>query len=272
MNINEALSMGTKAIGKHEARLLLSHITGLSPAEIIISTNKPLDEKAIGAFLTSVKRREAKEPLQYIMGTWEFMGLEFITDSRALIPRPETELLVEEAIAYIHKLCRPAKILDVCTGSGCIAVAIAKLTDAEVTAIDISPDALALAAQNAALHQLQDRIKFVQSDLLHGFESQVFDIIVSNPPYIPTGEIGSLQPELCHEPILALDGGPDGLDLYRQLIPQSMKYLSPGGVLLLEIGPQAVETIMFEAGYGMIRTIKDYAGLPRIVIGVQHNL
>ena len=267
MNISEALNMGTKAIGKHEARLLLSHITALSPAEIITNTNKPLDEKTIGAFLASIKRREAKEPLQYIMGKWEFMGLEFITDNRALIPRPETELMVEEAITHIKKLHRPAKVLDVCTGSGCIAISIAKLTDADVTAIDISQDALALATENAALHQLQDRIKFVQSDLLHGLKIQTFDIIISNPPYIPSGDIGSLQQELSHEPILALDGGPDGLDLYRQLIPQSMKYLSPGGVLLLEIGPQAVETIMLGAGYGMIRTIKDYAGLPRILVG-----
>lgn len=267
MNISEALNMGTKAIGKHEARLLLSHITALSPAEIITNTNKPLDEKTIGAFLASIKRREAKEPLQYIMGKWEFMGLEFITDNRALIPRPETELMVEEAITHIKKLHRPAKVLDVCTGSGCIAVSIARLSDSTVTAIDISDEALALAAENAALHNAADNIRFVQSDLFGGLEAQQFDIIISNPPYIPTADLNDLQPEIHHEPKLALDGGADGMDIYRRLIHLSRDFLAPQGKLLLEIGPPAVEAIMKEAGYDIVRLIKDYAGLLRVLVG-----
>jgi len=324
--------IGAEAIGKHEARLLLSQSIGLTPTEIILNTNQPLDEPAKGAFLAAVERRKAHEPLQYIIGQWEFMGLPMITDSRALIPRPETELLVEEALKYIHKLIQTAindrqhgvncsdmqsrqiKILDVCTGSGCIAVAIARLADATtvpsenaadsmsiavtgpgpgitITATDISHDALALAAENAALNGVSNKIRFMQCDLLNDFNNrvklvgssnpgnlrennashdstpQLFDIIISNPPYIPTAELNTLQPELSHEPRQALDGGPDGLDPYRRLIPQTMKYLAPDGVLLLEIGPPAVEGIMKDAGYGIVRMIDDYAGLPRVLVG-----
>ena len=266
MILQEALNIGAEAIGRHETRLLLSHITGLSPSNLTINNTKPLDEPAIGAFLAAIHRRQAKEPLQYILGMWEFMGLPIITDPRALIPRPETELLVEEALQYIRNLGRRAKVLDVCTGSGCIAVAAAKLADADVTAIDISPDALALAQENAALNEVD--ISFVQSNLFDRLYPQTFDVIISNPPYISTAEIDYLQPEVQnHEPILALDGGIHGLDIYQRLIPTSLEYLTPTGALFLEIGPRDVETIMLDAGYGIVRLIKDYAGLDRILIG-----
>ena len=266
MTLQDALNIGAEAIGRHEARLLLSHVTGLGLSDIIINNTKPLDEPAKGAFFAGIQRRQAKEPLQYILGRWEFMGLEIITDPRALIPRPETELLVEEALAHIHRLGRKAKVLDVCTGSGCIAVAVAKLADADVTAVDISPAALSLATENAALHGVD--IKFVQSDLFGALMGQTYDVIISNPPYIPTAELNHLQAEIQeHEPSLALDGGPDGLDIYRRLVPESLNHLTPSGVLFLEIGPRDVEAIMLGAGYGIVRLIKDYAGLDRVLIG-----
>lgn len=267
MTLQEALTIATKAIGPHEARLLLSHITGKSLSHIILNPNQPLDIKTKGAFLAAIVRRKSNEPLQYILGQWEFMGLTIKTDNRALIPRPETELLVEEALTYIRNLDRPAKVLDICTGSGCIAVAIAKLSGATVTATDISPDALSLAAENAAFHHLTDKIQFVQGDLLAGLAKSSFDIIISNPPYIPTQELTSLQPELSHEPKQALDGGPDGLDIYRRLIPQTLDFIAPGGILLLEIGPTEVEAIMLNTGYDIVRIIKDYAGLRRVLVG-----
>ncbi|MCL2404755.1 MAG: peptide chain release factor N(5)-glutamine methyltransferase [Defluviitaleaceae bacterium] len=270
MTIQEALRLGVDAIGRHEAQLLLSHVTGMSLEKIIFDYyTKPLDEPAKGAFFAGLERRKTKEPLQYILGKWEFMGLDIITDTRALIPRPETEIMVEEALTLIQELGRPANVLDVCTGSGCIAVAIAKLSGsnvASVTAVDISPAALALAAENATLHEVNN-INLVQSDLFCGLNGQTYDVIISNPPYIPTADISSLQPEISHEPKLALDGGHDGLDIYRRLIPASVKHIAPTGALFLEIGPRDVETIMYKAGYGIVRLVKDYSGLDRVLIG-----
>ena len=265
MTLLEALNLGAKAIGRHEARLLLSHVTGLGPEKILMDTSKPLDEPAKGAFFAGIKRREAKEPLQYILGRWEFMGLNVITDRRALIPRPETEILVEKVLEFIGGLPRPARVLDVCTGSGCIAVAVAKLAGADVTAVDISPQALSLATENAKLHDTN--IRFIQSDLFCGINGQTFDVIISNPPYIPTAELGGLQAELSHEPRLALDGGDDGMDIYRRLVPLSLEYLAPDGALFLEIGPCEVETIMLRAGYDIVQLVKDYAGHDRVLIG-----
>jgi len=269
VTLQEAQDLGAKAIGRHEARLLMSHVTGLSLHNLLIESTKPLNEPAKGAFFAGIERRKANEPLQYIMGKWEFMGLEMITDPRALIPRPETELLVEEVLRLINERGGQVKVLDVCTGSGCIAVAVAKFAGVDVTAVDISPAALALAAENASMHSVN--IQLVQSDLFDGIKGQPFDVIISNPPYIPTAELGQLQAELTHEPKLALDGGADGLDIYRRLVPASLEYLVPGGALFLEIGPRAVETIMLEAGYDTIRLLQDYAGLDRILKGIKRS-
>jgi len=341
LTIYEATQHGKDAIGQHETRLLLSHITGLDQVGLLLNDTKPLSIPSKEAFFAAINRRIANEPLQYILGWWEFMGLAMKTDPRALIPRPETELLVEEALAFIKNIAArktnthisqtlthanaknrqdrskqdkskqdkskhnknkcTIKVLDVCTGSGCIAVAIAKLAvhisatcdiNVDVTAIDISHDALALAKENAVSNQVSDKIHFMQSDLLDGldifahpsshgsdtlehlFTSSVntfsnpftYDLIISNPPYIPTAELKGLKPELDHEPKLALDGGKDGLDLYRRLIPQTIKHLAPDGALMLEIGPKAVEAITKAAGYGIVKVLSDYAGLDRMII------
>jgi release factor glutamine methyltransferase len=201
------------------------------------------------------------------------MGLPFITDRRALIPRPETELLVEEAFAFIKRICGGEKIvrvLDVCTGSGCIAIAIACLTDefVHITATDISPDALSLARENAEKNFLSpERINFIETNLLDGIDGE-FDVIISNPPYILSGDMAALAPTVRdYEPHLALDGGADGLDFYRRLIPQSKNALCKGGALFLEIGPPETMDLMFEAGFENINLIRDYAELERILTG-----
>ena len=267
MTIKEALTTGTAAIGRRDTEQLLSHITNQNLSGIILNSNQPLGEPAIGAFFAAIERRKAKEPLQYILGTWEFMGLAIKTDPRALIPRPETELLVEEAVTYIRQT-KSTRVLDLCTGTGCIAIAIAKLTNAQVTAADISPAALTLAKENAALHGLTGKINFAQSDLFEALTGHTYNVIISNPPYIPTNDLQGLQPEIrAHEPMLALDGGPDGMDIYRRLVPRSLDFLAPGGVLFLEIGPPAVEAIMISAGYDIVTMKKDYAGHDRILIG-----
>ena len=266
MNIKEALTHAADKITLHDARHLMAYITKIKYSVTYLHENRPLDEKSYGAFLGAVERRKQGEPLQYILGSWDFMGMPFITDKRALIPRPETELLVEEVLAHIRGLDRPANVLDICTGSGCIAVSIAKLSNAKVTAIDICPDALSLAKENATLHNVKEKIHFLQSDLLNCLEDEKFDIIISNPPYITASELNTLQKEIInHEPQLALNGGEDGMDIYKRLIPQSLKHLTPEGAIFLEIGPVTVKDIMEDTGYGMIRVINDYAGLDRIL-------
>ena len=228
---------------------------------MLLNGNKILDHKQ--EFLSYVDRRKTGEPLQYIIGQWDFMGQTLKTDPRALIPRPETELLVELAL---QTLTKPAKVLDVCTGSGCIAIAMAAAGH-QVTAIDISHQALSLAMENGAGLD----IKFIQSDLFENVTG-TFDLIISNPPYITAQEMEALAPTVAeYEPHLALYGGQDGMDIYRKLIPQSLNYLNPGGALFLEIGPAQVKDIMAGEGFTNVILQKDYAGLPRIVYGIKEN-
>lgn len=260
MTINEILQYGIALIGQRDAALLLCHVVGHNTAHILLHGDKPLQNPE--QFIAYVNRRKQGEPLQYIIGQWDFMGRTFKTDSRALIPRPETELLVEEALRF----CKAGfNVLDLCTGSGCIAVSIATTGNYNVTAADISADALCLAQENGT----GLGINFVQSDLFSNING-IFDIIVSNPPYISAHELDSLSPTvLNYEPHLALHGGDDGMDIYRRLIPKSLKFLKPGGALLLEIGPEAVCGIMISSGFKNVQLKKDYAGLPRIVFGTK---
>ncbi|MCL2499375.1 MAG: peptide chain release factor N(5)-glutamine methyltransferase [Defluviitaleaceae bacterium] len=259
-----------ETVPRHEVLLLLTHITGKTRAEILTNANPSMPDDQYRAFLNALERRRNGEPLQYIIGEWDFYGLAFKTDKRALIPRPETECLTEAVIK--ETVNKPfSRILDVCTGGGCIAVTLAVLTDAQVTAVDICPDALSLANENAALHGVGDRIRFIRSDLAEGLHSgQSFDIVVSNPPYILTGELAELQTEVRdYEPRRALDGGADGMDLYRRLLPQAYRLLKPGGVLFMEIGPAEVKKITAEAGFSGIRLYKDNAGLDRYIRAVK---
>ncbi|MCL1878549.1 MAG: peptide chain release factor N(5)-glutamine methyltransferase [Defluviitaleaceae bacterium] len=274
MTVSDALRFGAEKIGRRDASLFLAYLIGGGVGDVFSRSEEMLPPDKCDLLLSFIARRERAEPLQYIIGVWDFFGLEFFTDPRALIPRPETELLVEAALEFAKKIqsdgVAAPRILDVCTGSGCIALALAHtLGDcAEITAIDISLDALALARENAEKLNLSDRVNFLHSDLLDKIpQSEKFDLIVSNPPYIASSEIPALDPSVRdYEPHLALNGGADGLDLYRRLIAQSKKALHKGGALFLEIGPPAVADLMRDAGD--VEVLNDYAGLPRIVRGV----
>jgi release factor glutamine methyltransferase len=258
MTISEALKHGTKIIGRRDALLLLCHVTGQNAARILLCENENLTNSE--KFLQYVSRRKQNEPLQYIIGEWEFMGQTIKTDKRALIPRPETELVTEEALKFL----KPGmEVLDLCTGSGCIAAAIAKAGDYRVTAADISPEALSLAKENGE----GLNINFILSDLFCNVKGK-FDLIISNPPYITNKEMETLSASvLRYEPLLALRGGPDGMDIYRELIPRSLGFLKPGGGLFLEIGPAYVKNILTEHAFINVKIKNDYGGLPRIVYG-----
>jgi len=219
-------------------------------------------------------RRSAREPLQYLLGTQEFFGLEFLVGPEVLIPRPETELLVEEARSHSLTFSFPL-ISDVGTGSGCIAIALATaLRSARLFAIDRSASAIALARKNAVRHRVQERITFLEGDLLQPLKGLELNgrlaAIVSNPPYIPQDELATLQPEVgLYEPRLALDGGLDGLAIHRRLLREAVEFLAPGGLLAVEVGQGQTENViqiaLDQGDYDRIRTIRDAAGIERVL-------
>ena len=251
------------------AEHLLAHALGLKRMELYLQFDRPLTESERAPLRDLVKRRGSREPLQHILGTTEFHGRTFLCDRRALVPRPETEQLVELALE-LAAAKSAAAILDTGTGSGVIALTLAlDIPSATVHAADLSPDALALAAENTARHALTERVTFHQTDLLPPGETK-FDLIIANLPYIPAGEIASLSPEVRHDPLAALDGGPDGLDLIRRLIDTAPPRLAPGGALLLEIGAgqaQAVNTHLAERKFRDISVRCDYQNIPRFAVG-----
>jgi len=218
-----------------------------------------------------LKRRILGEPVQYILGETEFMGLKFKVDNRVLIPRPETEILVEASIGQLTQMgIASPKILDLCTGSGCIAVSIAKnINCSDVWASDISVSALQLAKENAVLNNVE--IKFIQGDLFEAreFNNQEFDLIISNPPYVSTEEFNSLAKEIFFEPELALKAGRDGLDFYRRIISQAAVYLNDNGRLIFEVGANQayfVKQLLEKDGFAQVALIKDYNNVERIII------
>ena len=259
--------------GVENARLnaehLLAHALGLKRMELYLQFDRPLTESERAPLRDLVKRRGAREPLQHVLGTAEFHGRTFACDKRALVPRPETEQLVELALE-IAKDKPAATILDIGTGSGVIALTIAlELPSATLHATDVSHDALALAAENATRHALTDRIIFHQADLLPPDDAR-FDLIIANLPYIPAEEIASLSPEVRHDPASALDGGADGLDHIRRLIETAPDRLAPGGALLLEIGlgqADAVNTLLSARKFRDISVRPDYQNIPRFAVG-----
>jgi release factor glutamine methyltransferase len=279
MQIFQCLEKRLKAAGngnpKRSVEELAAHVLGCRPLEIYFR-GMSAGQAAELEMLTA--RAELGEPIQYIIGHVDFRGLEITCDPRALIPRPETELLVDAVLSSVANRQSAIGIVDVCTGTGCIGLALAhELPGAQVTAIDISPDALALARENAQRLGLADRVTFVQGDLLNAdavfFAENSFDIIVSNPPYILSDVCKALDASVReHEPMLALDGGGDGLDLIRPLAGQAARVLKPAGSLFLEIGhDQGRETscTLKAAGFENVRIVKDLAGLDRIVGGVR---
>ena len=242
-----------------EAELILEHFTGASRAELLFS-GADISPGTLEKIEDAVQRRLSHEPLQYILGEWGFMGLEFYTRPGALIPRQDTETLCEEALRLIAE--RDYKtVLDICTGTGCIAVSIAKLSAAEVAASDISRRALELARKNAERNGAD--ITFFEADLFDGLGK--FDLIAANPPYIAESERGSLSPEVLHEPELALFGGPDGLDIYRRIAAEAAEHMEPGGALLLEVGLGQAEAVRALFPENEAAVIKDLNGVERVV-------
>lgn len=266
------------------------------------------DEAAVARYRECLTKRAEHIPVQYITGTQDFMGMTFMVNENVLIPRQDTEVLVENVLKAVEELKRTlqttsclngsqnniaykadyndkmtesayenVRVLDMCTGSGCIAISVSRLGNVDVTAVDISEKALEVARTNAK-NLGADRVDFIQSDLFdkinvnNGVEpSPRYDIIVSNPPYIPSEVVDGLMPEVReHEPRLALDGTEDGLEFYRRITEESVKYINKNGWLMYEIGceqGEAVSKIMLDNGYEDVRVIKDLAGLDRIVVG-----
>jgi release factor glutamine methyltransferase len=256
-----------------DAELLFLHTLKISRVALLAHPGRELTAGEVTVFEDAVARRLRHEPIQYITGEQEFYGLLLRVAPAVLIPRPETEHLVEAALQLLPK-DRTIKIVDVGTGSGAIAIALAvHLPNSEVVAIDISAEALAVASANAREHNVADRIRFLQSDLLAALPGneavgQGFDAIVSNPPYIPESDRANLHPEVRdHEPAGALFAGPEGLDLYRRLIPQSHVALKPNGLLALEIGYGQREALA-----ALLRTwhdvsfVDDLQQIPRVAL------
>ena len=249
----------------NDAALLLSHVTGEPPLNLRADGTRALPAKDAAAFEALVDRRAGREPLQYILGEAPFMGLLLKTAPGVLIPRFDTEALCQQAL---DRMTGDERVLDLCTGTGALAVAIGKhFPRARVFAGDISPRAVELARENAARCGAQVDARL--GDLFAPFGGDAFDIIVSNPPYIPTGDLAGLQEEVKKEPALALDGGPDGLTLYRRIAAEAPAHLAPGGWLLLEIGSgQAADVSgLLAANFEEISVYSDLNGLDRVVAG-----
>ena len=221
---------------KLKARLLMQCVLNKSRQYVIVNDMEQLDKAKEKQYLEEIKILKKGVPIEHITHQKEFMKLNFFVDKNVLIPRQDTEILVEEVINIAKKI-NAKKILDLCTGSGAIAVSLAKyLPQAEITAIDISNDALKIAKKNAISNNVQNQITFISSDMFTNLSEEKFDIIVSNPPYIKTNVIKNLDIQVQNEPYIALDGGKDGLDFYKRIINESYQYLKYSGYLCLEIG------------------------------------
>lgn len=246
-----------------DAWYLLSYVTGLDRAAFFLHGDEPMAEPDMIRYRDLVTKRGERIPLQLLTGEQEFMGLDFHVNEHVLIPRQDTECLVERVLPYVDG----KRVLDVCTGSGCIAIAIAKLGKPFIVhGVDISEEALAVARQNAT--ELNASVELFAGDLMTRMDGQ-YDVIVSNPPYISPSVIEGLMPEVrLHEPMLALDGGQDGLEFYRRIAGQAVTRLAPNGRLFLEIGCEqaaAVAEILQKQGYREVQVFQDLAGKDRIV-------
>jgi len=257
-----------------DARLLAQFALGRDAAEFLTRLNDPVPPDFPAAYERLIERRINREPLAYIAGEKEFWNLSFEVSPAVLIPRPETELIVEAALAR-SGAGAPLAAADVCTGSGCLAIALAhERQRATVLATDISAEALAVARRNALRHHVTDRVRFVQCDLLADAPGP-FDLIVSNPPYIPEREFPTLQPEvLDYEPAVALVSGGDGLEAIRGLVVQSGVHLKPGGYLIFEFGfgqSDAVREILSGLAFCDVELIRDLQGIPRTAIAKRRS-
>ena len=248
----------------NKIRRIMSFVTGIEKSYLLVHNMDELNTEHEKSFFKYIEELVNGRPVQYILGHQEFMGINFIVNEDVLIPQPDTEILVEETIKIAQKFSNP-KILDLCTGSGAIAVSLSKFVpNAKLYASDISQKAL----ETAKMNSRNKKIKFIQSNLFENI-NDIFDIIVTNPPYIKTDEISILSKEVQNEPTLALDGGQDGLVFYRQIIKQANDYLKHNGYLCMEIAEdqkeEVLELIKQEANYVNIKTYKDLSGNDRVI-------
>ena len=278
--IREQLAAAGIETADYDTRMLLEACLGLSREDYLLEPDREVEEEFLEPLFAAVTERAGRKPLQQITGEAPFFGYTFQVNSHVLIPRMDTECLVEEALTQIRKRMterqvsagkkRPVRLLDLCTGSGCIGISLKLLCpDLEVVLSDLSEEALAAARCNA--DRLKAEVAICQGDLFENISGR-FDFILSNPPYIPSGEIGDLMPEVRdHEPRLALDGDEDGLAFYRRIVREALHYMYPGGMLLMEMGAsqgQEIRELLEEAGYKGIRIGQDLAGLDRIIEAV----
>ena len=279
-NVQRALAWAARELSDHRidsprrtAELLLGYVQGWKRERVLAYPESPLSPESAERYRSIVSRRASGEPLQYITGWQEFYGLQFRVTPAVLIPRPETEILVEMALAAAKVLgARPVRFADAGTGSGCIAVAFARnLPEAIGWATDISIDALAVARENAARSCVLNQIGFMRADFLEGLSPRpLFDLVLSNPPYVRPEDTAALPSEVReHEPAVALFSGSSGLESYRRLIPQARDRLAPGGRLLVEIGAgmsERVANLMEEAALTVEEIARDLQGIPRCIL------
>ncbi len=263
--------------GNSDLMYIVCHFLKVDPTYIFAHSENDVEPAVQTEIEDAVQKLSRHTPVQYITGEQEFMGLTFMVNEKVLIPRPETELLVEEIITWAAKKIGQIKILDLGTGSGAIGVSLASLIkDAQVVAVDISSGALTVAEQNAAAHHVSDRITFVEGDMLSpDLYSKLnetfgaFDIITSNPPYIPTSKISGLDSNVRDfEPMLALDGGADGLAFYHAIAANTKSILNETGLLIVEAGFDTTDkaSFIFELHFANVKTISDYSSIPRLVM------
>lgn len=283
MTASELLNYGYEQLGSKnpaarnsDARILLEHCLKLKPAQIYLSQIE-LKQYEITSYKKTLGKRKTGQPTAYITGETEFMGLKFFVNRDVLIPRQETENMVEEAIRKISGITGSTTVLDIATGSGNIAISLAKqIPHSRIIATDISKKALRLAEKNAKANGVSGRITFLQNDILNpgsGLRFHSFDLVISNPPYIKTGGLKILQKEILHEPEIALDGGKDGLKFYGKIISLSARLLKKNGYIFVEIGHSSkkIKKYMETDGFSNIEILKDYLHQERIIYGQNCN-
>ena len=255
-----------------EAQLLLAHVLGCSRMQLYTGFDKPLAEPELASYRALIKRRLGGEPVAYLLGEQEFWSLPFYVDAQVLVPRPDTETVIEVARALRPDPAAPCRVLDLCTGSGAIAVSLAKeLPGAHVIATEVSPEAAAIARRNAERNGVADRVEIRVGDLFEPVAGERFDLIAANPPYIATAVIATLAPEVRREPLLALDGGPDGLRFYDRICAAARLHLLPGGAIVLEHGYDQADPVrarLEAAGFAGVTLVRDLGKNPRVTRGV----
>ena len=251
-----------------EAQILLAHVLGCSRVQLYTGFDKPLGETELASYRGLIKRRLAGEPVSYLVGETEFWGLPFHVEPSVLVPRPDTETVIEVVRTARPDRASPCRILDLCTGSGVIAISLAReYPAAQVVATELSPAAAALARRNAARNAVADRVDVREGDLFAPVRGERFDLIAANPPYIASAVIPTLSPEVRREPVIALDGGPDGLAFYDRICAEAREHLAPGGAIVLEHGfdqADAVAARLTAAGFAGVTLVHDLGKNPRV--------